>query len=300
MLNSKETIYVIIPVHNRLLKTLRCIKSVFRQKTEERIGVIVVDDGSTDGTSDEIRKTYPSVTVLRTNGTLFWTGSVAHGISHVLQNSECKQDWVVLMNNDVELCDETTFKKLIETFSICGRKSIIAPLTTSRIDGNTTITSGTVIKSWVFNITRHVYNGESAYQHRKAELQRVDLMTARCLVHPIEVFERIGNYDYRRFPHYGGDDEFSARAKRNGYELYVDPKITILLDESIDKIVQKSRGVFFLIFDKRSAINLLTKFRFALHIVPPVARPTYFIVAVVKTLFIILIIKIRSLQMRTK
>ncbi len=36
------------------------------------LSVYLVDDGSSDGTGDAVRQAYPSVSVIRGDGTLFW------------------------------------------------------------------------------------------------------------------------------------------------------------------------------------------------------------------------------------
>lgn len=55
---------VIIPTKNRIEATLRCLKSVLNQSITPH-EVIVVDDGSTDGTSAKIKEKFSQVDVLR-------------------------------------------------------------------------------------------------------------------------------------------------------------------------------------------------------------------------------------------
>ena len=52
-------IHVIIPVHNRLEFTIDCINSIYKQKQKDKIKIIIVDDGSIDGTSQYIKKKFP-------------------------------------------------------------------------------------------------------------------------------------------------------------------------------------------------------------------------------------------------
>jgi glycosyltransferase involved in cell wall biosynthesis len=55
VMKQKPLISIVIPTYNRVTPTLEAIASVLEQ-TYENIEVIVVDDGSTDGSSDAIRQ----------------------------------------------------------------------------------------------------------------------------------------------------------------------------------------------------------------------------------------------------
>jgi glycosyltransferase involved in cell wall biosynthesis len=61
------SISVVIPTRNRLPWLVACLESVISQHVPAA-EVVVVDDGSTDGTSEAVRSRFPGVRVLRTNG----------------------------------------------------------------------------------------------------------------------------------------------------------------------------------------------------------------------------------------
>ncbi len=62
-------IYIILPVHNRIETTHRFIKCLKRQ-TYTKFHLILVDDGSTDGTEEYVRTELHDVTVIKGNGNL--------------------------------------------------------------------------------------------------------------------------------------------------------------------------------------------------------------------------------------
>ncbi|MCG8688965.1 MAG: glycosyltransferase, partial [Desulfobacterales bacterium] len=65
-------------VHNRRDTTLACLKTLFAQQLPQdvELTVYLVDDGSTDGTGAAVARQYPSVRLIRGNGTLYWNGGM--------------------------------------------------------------------------------------------------------------------------------------------------------------------------------------------------------------------------------
>jgi len=276
-------IHIVIPIYNRIESTLQCLSSIYSQKNLE-INVIVVDDGSQDNSSQAIKESYPKVTVLNGTGSLFWTGAVRLGINYVLRICD-KQDWVLLMNNDVQLT-QGSIKNLVSFSESKKRRVITGALSVDLKDKDTIVKSGTRIKSYPLNITHHIYQGYSLSSLEPCQAVEVDLLTARCLLHPIEVFWTIGNYDAELLPHYGGDDEFTARAKRSGYGLYILPSTVVYLDNGDDNGKHSNRFLSGL-FGIRSSVNLINKWKFTRSSVPMYARPTYYFIAIIKSIYVI-------------
>jgi GT2 family glycosyltransferase len=275
-------IYILIPVFNKIEKTVKCLDSIYSQNNED-VQVIIVDDGSTDNSRQVIRDNHPDTIILNGTGSLFWTGSVHLGVSYILSIGN-SQDWILLMNNDVQLTPGS-IDGLVSFSESKGRNAIVNALSIDLKDRDMIIKSGTNIKSHILNITSHVYQGNSISKLTSFDAVEVDLLTARCLLHPIEVFWSVGNYNAVLFPHYGGDDEFTARAKRSGYRLYVLPSVIVYLDNEVDST---SKGLFDRLFGIKSNINLVNKWKFTRSSIPLYAQLTYYTIAVFKSIFVLL------------
>lgn len=250
-----------------------------------------MDDGSTDGTSLALAAKQPKVTVLRGTGSLYWTGSVKLGIDYVLGICQ-KNDWLILANNDV-VFSRGAIHKLIDEAVNKERRAIISSLSVDVTDRDTIIKSGTLVKSWLLNRTEHIFAGQSYRKLKSNDLFEANLLTGRCLAHPVEIFGKIGNYDADRFPHYGGDDEFSARAKRMGYQLYVAPSSIVYLDtkttgDNSNLLASGFSAIPNRLFGIKSNINLVTKWKFTLAVVPFYAIPSYYLIAVLKSIYVLL------------
>ena len=93
-------ISVVIPTFNRISLVARAIDSVLKQSLNP-YEIIVVDDGSDDGTSEMIQNKYKSIKLIQqqNNGV---SAARNNGIKHA------KGDWIALLDSD----DEWTEKKL--------------------------------------------------------------------------------------------------------------------------------------------------------------------------------------------
>ena len=275
-------IHVIIPVFNRLNLTKKCLYSLNNQKNAKDLNIIIVNDGSTDGTEQYLKNNFPQITVLNGSGSLFWGGAISLGIEYVIKISQSK-DWVLLVNNDVELSQDA-ISNLIKEAEKKDRKVIVGALTVNADDKTTIITSGTIVKSWFLNITKHVYKGICVNQILDRDPIMVDFLTGRSLLHPVEIFYTAGNYDAKTFSHYGADDEFSMRVKKYGFSTLLCLSSIVFLhqNEKYEKKKIDFKNFFFTIFGKKSSSNIINKFNLTIKVVPFHAKISFFLIGIMK------------------
>jgi glycosyltransferase involved in cell wall biosynthesis len=89
--------FVIIPVHNRRKVTLACLRQLEATEVLAWASVLVVDDGSTDGTAQAIRELFPGVTILPGDGTLWWGGAIHLGMDFAMRAGA---DVLMWLNDD--------------------------------------------------------------------------------------------------------------------------------------------------------------------------------------------------------
>lgn len=69
-----RTIAALLTVYNRKEKTLACLRELFAQNIPDNyiLNVYLTDDGCTDGTPEAIAIEFPSVHIIKGDGSLFW------------------------------------------------------------------------------------------------------------------------------------------------------------------------------------------------------------------------------------
>jgi len=87
---------VVIPTHNHVADTLECLASLVATGYPNLV-VVVVDNGSTDGSPQRVLERYPCVHIIPLDRNLGFARAVNAGVAFVLDQG-CR--YVMLMNND--------------------------------------------------------------------------------------------------------------------------------------------------------------------------------------------------------
>jgi len=94
-------IWICIPVFNRIEFTLKCLATM-KAQIFQNFTVVICDHGSTDGTTERIKRDYPETVVINTDSNLWWTGAMNRCVEYVLQQA-ATDDYLLTLNNDTEL-----------------------------------------------------------------------------------------------------------------------------------------------------------------------------------------------------
>lgn len=229
---SPKKISIIIPVFNNLHYTINCLSSLKKQKIQEQMPgfvaeTIVVDDGSSDGTSNWIKQNHPDVHIVNGNGNLWWSGAINKGVQYAI--NALNSDYTLWWNNDIVAADDyfTELQKIINVYEtpdliIGSMVSYTARNKTWSLGGRFDPKSG---KKFLYG----VHNLSSADNLNPIE---VDWLAGMGTVIHASVYERIGYCDDLLFPQYHGDSDFSFRAKRYGLKVMAFPSLVIYNDNT--------------------------------------------------------------------
>lgn len=204
-----KSVYIIIPVHNRKEITLACLNNLRDTGALEKYSVILIDDGSEDGTEDAVIAEYPSILLIKGTGDLWWTGAIKKGMENA---DNLGAEYIFWLNDDCQLSNDT-LPVLIE-FMQEHPHTITAPRCVAE-NSNLTIENGCVTRS------RATANS--------GEVTWVDSLSGYCVGIPRPVFEAVGFPDEKKFPHYAGDDTYILRATRETFKACIvgDAAITL-------------------------------------------------------------------------
>ena len=247
-----SSIYVVIPVFNRVALTRNCLKRMERVVWPGNLVIVVVDDGSTDGTDQMLAKEFPEVTVIRGDGTLWWTGAMALAIEELTPRFG-DDDYVLCLNNDT-LIEPDTLQILVDA-SRQYNGAMVSPM--ARETNGAVLETGAQI-GWGFR-TSVGYSGES-HEHKNSNGDiEAEVIFGRATLIPVQLFRKIGNFRPDQFPQYFGDSDFSLRAKRAGVPqiLVGRAEVRCVNDENTTGLHIEERGTVNL----KSAWQMLTNRR---------------------------------------
>ena len=102
MRTSSLAVAVLMTCHNRVLKTCNCLQALFTQKLDSNVflKVFLVDDASSDGTSQQVQHKFPQVHIIEGSGNLYWCGGMRLAWSVAAKSDP---DFYLLLNDDTNL-----------------------------------------------------------------------------------------------------------------------------------------------------------------------------------------------------
>lgn len=205
-------IHTLAACHNRKGKTLAALTDLYRQKVSDDVVLrhTIVDDGSTDGTSEAVRFYFPHVEIIRGPGNLYWAGGMRYGWERSVKSSAF--DYLFVYNDDVRLKSDAV-SHLLQTslkYSANGGREphVVAGAFTDRL-GQTTTYSG-AIKTTVW----HPFRVARIRPPAKGYIQ-VDTMNMNGVLISRAALSAVG-FLSEFFIHGGADFEYGLKLNKAG------------------------------------------------------------------------------------
>jgi GT2 family glycosyltransferase len=203
--------------------TNNCIDSLLEQ-SYENLHVVVVDNGSTDGSAKQIGSEFPSIDLVRTGENLGFGGGMNTGIDRAL---ESRSEYVWIVNNDTLYPDKDILKTLVRTVEQRETIGIVTPLIRKYPNTEETYFERGFIDERSYNAglhrgTRSIldlrFGKEPVEAYTDGPLVWNDFIPLCCALVRKQVIEDVGPIPEEYFLYYE-DADYGARINDTGYEL---------------------------------------------------------------------------------
>jgi GT2 family glycosyltransferase len=190
-------------------ENVECVSSLLEQGLAPA-DVVFVDNGSTDGSLDLVRRRFPGVTVIANRTNLGFGEASNQGARAALERGA---DGVFFVNNDVVL-PAGTLEQLVVALQGSRELGIVGPRVLYKSDPARIWCAGGML-TWRQNLSTLLGHKELDGP-RWRESRAVDYVAGCALLARRAVFERVGFFDAQFFA-YMEDVDFCLRAKEAGF-----------------------------------------------------------------------------------
>ena len=215
-MSNTEKIFIILPVYNRRIITEKFIKCLIKQ-TWENFQLILVDDGSNDGTADMVISYLPETIFITGKGSWWWGGALQQGINWLKTQGASLNDFVLMINDDVMFSPDFLSDGIA---LIRGhlRTLVLAQI----IDEKTGMPVESGVTADLVKQTFSIAQNENS----------INCFSTRGLMLRFCNILEIGNFHPRLLPHYGSDYEYTIRAHKKGFKFMTSPSFFLEMDRS--------------------------------------------------------------------
>jgi GT2 family glycosyltransferase len=257
---------IVIPVFNRLSYTQDCLKMFDEQKNshfflKNEIHTILIDDGSTDGTSEWVTSNFPNVIVLKGDGNLWFSGAVNMGTKYSFE--KYNSDYILLWETDIFPVDNY-FDHLQSVMENAGTDVIIASKIMVRNRPDVIFGLGGFFDVKTGNKGLIGASEKDGPEYNK--VTEADWFLGQGVLFHKSAFDIVGYLDEKDFPQYHADIDYGLRAKYKGIKTIVYPELKVWNDTEttgISHVKDKTVSLFFRsLFSIRSNYNIIKDIRF--------------------------------------
>ena len=201
-----------------------CIDSILQSNTQGELLILVVDNASTDGSVELLRKQYKELDKNRIEYICLDLnyGFAAANNRGIERAAELGADYVLLLNNDTEIAPD-----MLEQLELCAARhpgSMIAPKIYYSDERNRIWAAGGSVSRIIRKVS---HDGLDQIDNGQFEEERkIEFATGCCLLLPMKVIDKAGLLNEKFFLYYE-DTEYSFRLRKMGIEICYCPKARV-------------------------------------------------------------------------
>jgi len=233
-----KLVHIIILNWNGFEDTIECVESCLRLDYSP-YEIVIVDNGSDDGSENILRKRFPGLKLIQTGANLGYAGGNNVGIRYAINE---KPDYVWLLNNDT-VVDSKALSALVSTAESEASIGMTGSKILSYSQPSHLLYAGGLVDMSIGS-TEHVGMGcKDTGQFN--ESQETAYITGCSLLVKRPVIENIGLMNEAYFLYFE-ETEWCTKAKRAGYRLIYVPESVVLHKESVSTGKIKGAVLYYL------------------------------------------------------
>ncbi|MCM8770300.1 MAG: glycosyltransferase [Candidatus Omnitrophica bacterium] len=209
---------VVIPTHNRKEKLIRLIDSIIASDYPmEKIEIVVIDDASTDGTYEAVKRGYSNIKIMRNK--INYKVSTSRNIGILNSNGE----YIFFIDDDT-IIEKDTIWELVEFMQNNGKAIIVGPAIYNFYQPLIFWTIGVKINFWTCWGKFIAQNERDIGQYNQPF--ECDGLPTAFMIHR-DVIKFVGFFNSAIFPTAFEELDFCIRAKYTGLKVIVLPTVRI-------------------------------------------------------------------------
>jgi hypothetical protein len=200
-----------------------CLDSLYDSQLDATFDVVVVDNGSTDGSQQMLREKYPEVLIIQNEGNVGLGKASNQGIQAT------RGEFVLLFNNDT-LVNKAALDGMV---NLMRQKPDAGAVGITLLNGDGSFQSGYggFSNLWeefliAIQVGERIWPGYPL-QGKSQGIQTVGWMSSACLLVRRKTFDQIGLLDESYFI-YGDETDLQYRMKQAGWKAYYIPDLNII------------------------------------------------------------------------
>jgi len=209
---TTPAVSIIILNYNGREDTLACLRSL-EHLTYPSVEVVIVDNGSTDGSVDAFRAQHPRFKLIETGANLGFTGGNNIGIRYALDHGA---DYIMLLNNDTVVAPDL-LDPMVQAMEADPAIGVTGPMI-YYYDSPETIWSAGGGIDWSRGVTWMIGIDEEDKGQFGLSPRPVDFVTGCAILARRAVWEKVGLLDDKFFMYYE-ETEWCVRARRAGFQI---------------------------------------------------------------------------------
>jgi len=196
-------IAVLIVCHNRIKQTLSALGALRCDEPNVDIRPVLFDDGSTDGTAQEVAVQFPQTVILQGDGNQFWNRGLYHAWTEAIALGADAYLW---LNDDVVLAPGAIDKLVLTHRELMKNGQSSSILVASTVGASGDVTYGG------YRLVPSPFSLKLQRTTASRELTPIDTFNGNIVYVPQSVVAQIGINDPNYY-HNFGDNDYGLRAR---------------------------------------------------------------------------------------